>query len=221
MLTGATFPEFSTDQTTATTEAAGVTTLNFADIQARHGTPKLLPDGSRHFDAAFVVLSTTPVPDSVLSDVSTWAAVFGKRKTVTGWSSFEEHTGGRATLNTALSARRKVGTAPPAPRAAASCDLLAQTCSSPELACYARPGTACGLSGNLPLNAACSADFACARGLDCVANANTPTNLMCKPYCDPSPTSTSALACNTLCTGQFATYEYPKGTTIGAICIPD
>ena len=221
MLTGATFPEFSADGLTAVTEAAGLKTLAFADIQARHGTAKMLPADARHFDAAFVVLSSTPVPDSVLAEVGNWAAVFGNRKVVNGWSSFEQSTGNRATMSTALTGRRKVGTAPPAPRAATSCDLLAQTCSRPELACYLAGGRACALSGNLPLNAPCKAQFSCARGLNCVANSLTPDNLVCSPFCDPSPDSSAALACNTLCPGRFAIYQDAGGVQLGAICVPN
>jgi hypothetical protein len=219
MLTLAQFPELSTDQKTMITEASGVTTLSFADIQARHGTPKLLPDGSRQFSAAFVLVSATPAADSVLNDISTWAAVFGNRKTIDGWHSFETDTGGRATLSTALGARRKVGEALPGPRAPLTCDPLAQNCSRPELACYVRPPSVCALTGNLPLNAPCNSEFACAPGLDCVAATATPKDFVCKPYCDPVSTA-SASACNTLCPGKYETFQDAQGATLGALCFP-
>ncbi|HET7540037.1 MAG TPA: hypothetical protein VFK05_09195 [Polyangiaceae bacterium] len=219
MLTGATFPVFSADGLTATTEAAGVTTLNFADIQARHGTPPLLPESARHFDAAFVVLSATPVPDSVMSDVATWAATFGDRKS-SQLLSFKQLTGGRATMNTVLGARREVGTSMPPARAAASCDLVAQDCSRPELACYLQGTGVCGLSRNQPRNAPCSTPFDCARGLDCISNANSPNDFKCSPYCDSASGAASAVACSVLCPGKYAIYTH-QGSEIGAICVPD
>jgi hypothetical protein len=92
--------KIATATTTATVvEASGVSTLQFSSIVARHGTPKLLPSNARHFSGAFVVVSKAPASDSVMNDVASFAAAFGKRKVVSNWPSFVDATGGRATMS--------------------------------------------------------------------------------------------------------------------------
>lgn len=121
--------------TSVTVEASGVSTLQFSSIVVRHGTPKLLPSNQRGFSGAFVVVSAAPAADSVLNDVAGFAAGFGNRNAVAGWPSFEDATGGRATMNTELGARRAVGNAPPPPRKPPTCDIVKQDCERPELGC--------------------------------------------------------------------------------------
>jgi hypothetical protein len=201
-------------------EAAGVKTIAFSEIVARHGTAKLLPATARHFDTAFVVVSAAPAAEAVMTEIADFAAAFGKRKTIAGWPSFEEHTGGRATMNTALGPRRSIGSSPPAPRKALTCDTVKQDCSRAELGCYMSPPAVCALAGKVALGATCDAIFACAPGLDCVSGASNPKNFVCEPYCDPNDAA-SPSACTKLCPVNHLTFEDAGGKVVAGLCQPN
>jgi hypothetical protein len=204
---------------TLVVEASGITALPFANIVARHGQVEALEEASRHFSAAFVVVSATPAPDGVLSDVVTWAAAFGAREVVANWDSFERDTGGRATMDTLLGSRRPTSTPAPAPRERFACDVLAQDCGRPELACYLSPPSLCALSGGVGLDQPCDAVYACGPGLDCVASSADPTAYVCKPYCDLNDI-TSPRACQTLCANNYLTFLGTTNELLGALCLP-
>jgi hypothetical protein len=205
--------------TAVTIEASGVKTIAFSDIVARHGTPKLLAANARHFDTAFVVLSAAPAADAVMNEIADFAAAFGKRKVITGWQSFEEHTRGRATMSTALGPRRSVGSTLPPARKPLKCDPVAQDCPRSELGCYMEPPAVCALSGKVALDQPCDAVFACTPGTDCVASAANPTKFVCQPYCDPND-ATAVKACAKLCRSNQLTFKDTSGAIVGAICLP-
>lgn len=204
---------------TLVVEAAGLTSLKFSDITARHGAVTPLAAAARHFSAAFVVLTSKPASDPVMTEISRWAAIFGARETAAGLPSFAAHTLNRATLETRLGARRTSETPPPPPRAALTCDALSQDCPRAELGCYVHPPAFCALSGGIKLDQPCDATFACAPGLDCVAGASTPTTFVCKPYCDPI-TTTAANACQKLCPNNHYTFKGEAGESLGGLCTP-
>ncbi len=199
-------------------EAQGLVSLPLADIVARHGTVPELATTARTFSAAFVVISSTPAQDSVLDEIAEWAAAFGERGTSPIQSSFQTYTGGRARMQTAIGARRPVGAEVPPERERFECDLLAQDCGRPELACYAWPPNICVLHGGVTLDQPCAAIFACAPGLVCVAGQNAPDDYVCKPFCDSTVTS-GPDACNTLCPGAFVELMR-NGEPAGAFCVP-
>jgi len=151
--------------------------------------------------------------------VARWAAIFGARETAAGLPSFAAHTGNRATLTTLLGARRSSESALPAPRAPLTCNTLAQDCPRPELGCYLWPPAFCALSGGIEKDQPCSASFACAPGLDCVAGASAPASYVCKPYCDPS-NAAAAAACQTLCPNSYLTMKDTAGVVLGGLCTP-
>jgi hypothetical protein len=217
MLTAATLVDLT--MTSATIEASGTTTIQFADIEKRHGTPRMLPANARHFDSAFVVVSSAPAAASVMSDVASFAAAFGNTKSISGWPSFEGVTGGRATMTTALGARRRAATKPPPPRAALTCDVLRQDCTRAELGCYVEPPAVCALSGGVAEGKPCDAVFACAPGLDCVSGPSMPNSYVCEPYCDPNDAS-AASACMNRCPGSFLLFKDSGGGVLGGLCQP-
>jgi hypothetical protein len=212
-------PEAQGTGGTLVVEADGIDTLAFSEITARHGQKPLLPAADRAFRAAFVVISATPASDATMNDVAKFAAVFGNRQTVSGWESFETNAGGRATLSTLLGARRDTMTPAPAARELFECDVLAQDCARPELGCYLWPPSFCALTGGVAMDLPCDAAFACAPGLDCVASNANPTAFVCKPYCDPTNT-TSVDSCQLLCPGNFAEYRTTAGDVLGGLCFP-
>ncbi|HEV8244735.1 MAG TPA: hypothetical protein VGP93_03170, partial [Polyangiaceae bacterium] len=195
-----------------------ITTLPFADIVARHGNIQPLAEPDRHFSAAFVVVSAAPASDEVMADVATWAAVLGKRTSMPPWNSFEEDTGGLATLDTTLGQRRDQSDPAPPPRVRFECDPLAQDCGRPELGCYLSP-TLCALSAGAERGQPCDWRFECAPGLDCVSNTASPDAYFCEPYCDPNDGS-SAVACQTFCGGDWLLIQTTAGEVLGAICMP-
>jgi hypothetical protein len=218
MLTEAAFAEPPTADTVVV-EASGIKDIAFADIQQRHGVARLLPEAERHFTSAFVVVSKTPAADSVMTDVATYASVFGNRSHENGWQSFEEATGGLATMTTTLGSRRKVGDLPPAPRGPKTCNLLAQDCERPELACHLANHNYCALAGPAAKDTPCSSDAICGRGLGCIARASAPDNLECEPYCDPDAAS-GPTSCNSVCGGDFVHFVDSNNATTGGQCFP-
>jgi hypothetical protein len=218
LLTQATFGE-APNLERAVIEASGIKEISFADIQKRHGVARLLPEAERHFSAAFVVISKTPAPESVLADVVMFASVFGNRSHDNGWQSFEEATGGLATMTTTLGARRKQNDPVPAPRPAQTCDPLAQDCGRAELACHAGEQNYCTLAGNAGKDTPCSTNSICARGLDCISNDAAATSYVCEPYCDPN-NAAAANGCDALCPGNFFVFVDAADQPTGAQCLP-
>jgi hypothetical protein len=220
LLTEAAFAEAPTSETVVV-EASGIKDIAFADIQQRHGVARLLPETERHFTSAFVVVSATPAADSVMKDVATFAAVFGNQSDENGWQSFEEATGGLATMSTALGPRRKVGDPPPAARAPKTCSVLAQDCERPELACHMAKNNYCALAGPATKDMPCNSDTICARGFSCIASSAAPQDFKCEPYCDPD-TASGPSSCNAVCAGAaFVRLVDANGATTGAQCLPN
>ena len=202
---------------TIVVEASGIATVPFADIVARHGSVTPLPETERHFRAAFIVVSAEPAPDQVMADVARWAGVLGNRVAVAGWPSFEIDTGGRATLDTQLGRRRDRSEPAPPARERFACDVLAQDCGRPELACYFWPPAICVLSGGVQLGEPCSATFACAPGLACLGNVDA-GEYFCMPYCDPDDPASSK-SCAALCNADHVTIADETGAH-SAVCLP-
>lgn len=221
MLRDAAVDDASIDESSETmvVEASALDTLPFSDIVERHGDVQRLEPAERHFKAAFVVLSAAPASDAVLSDVAQWAAVLGNRSSQPPRTSFEEDTGGAATLDTELGPRRDVSDPPPAIRDRFECNPMGQDCGRPELACVLHPPAFCVLSGGVELDQPCDAAYACAPGLDCVSGSDAPDEYYCEPYCDPTTTS-SGTACETLCPGNYLTMRSAEDELLGGLCLP-
>lgn len=198
-------------------EASGVTTVTLAEIQARHGVPPLLSESERNFSAAFVVFSAEPAPDALLREVADWAAVWGNRRTISGWSSFESNTLGRARMNTALGPRRSQSDPAPPPRVRFECDVVAQDCGSPELGCHWPPAL-CARSRGIARGEACDGPFACAPGHECMAPTSDPGNFRCIAYCDPDSAGTPK-SCDTVCPGKEILLQGDDGTS-HSVCPP-
>lgn len=200
-------------------EASGIHTLPFSDIVARHGERPLLPEAERHFKAAFVIVSAKPAPDSVLSDVARWAAVFGNRMQYANWESFDADTGGLATMDTRLGPRRGAANPPPAPREPLSCDPLKQNCPRPELSCYVLSDSGyCALSQGIEEGEPCGSLLACAPGFDCVSSASAPDDYRCEPYCDVVDAA-SPESCAARCSGAHLTFA-SGGKPVVGVCLP-
>lgn len=217
-LTDAKFPEAGADDEHVVVEASGIRELPFTEIQQRHGVPRLLPENERHFNAAFVVISKTPAPASVMDDVASFAAAFGNRAPNSSWQSLETATLGRATMNTLLGARRKLANPPPPPRTQLTCDPLAQDCR-PELACY--PGGSsgmCALAGSLTVNEACTTPYDCQPGLACVSISGA-EGFRCSTICD-HVALTGPQGCTTLCPGGYAIFADEHGIPTRGQCRP-
>jgi hypothetical protein len=133
-------------------------------------------------------------------------------------TAFETLTGDRATLDTMLGPRRTEASVVPEPRELFECDVLAQDCPRPELACYDFTPSFCALSAGLAEGHSCDRLFACAAGLDCYAGPSDPDAYLCTPYCDPSDDG-SELACATLCPGRQLTFVDGDEQTVGAVCL--
>jgi hypothetical protein len=116
--------------------------------------------------------------------------------------SFEALTGGRATLDTRLGARRKLSEPAPAVRVSAACDMLEQDDCGSDRAChyYGRPLAVCGLVGSGTEGDSCQRSIDCARGFECVAGAS-PEAGVCQPFCEPEGTGPES--CQTVCTGNW------------------
>lgn len=203
---------------TVVVEATSLTTLPFADIVARHGSVERLPAAARHFTAAFVVVSAEPAPEAVMDDVANWAAVLGNRLEQPPLKSFEEDTGGEATLDTVLGSRRDASDPPPPDRERFECDPLAQNCNN-GLGCYFHRVLLCAASDGVELGEPCDAEFACAPGLDCVAGSAAPSDYSCEPYCDATDPE-SASACDTLCPDNYFSDTDVDGVVLSSVCLP-
>ena len=181
-------------------EANGVQVVAVSDIVARHGLVPPLAMGERGFRAAFVVLSATPVSDELLSELESWSAIFGNREANPTLKSFEFVSGGRATLDTLLGARRPVTEAPPTIRPPFKCDLIHDDCApaGAGLSCYLQgQGSFCALPGNATRGQPCT------QGPDCIAHNECQRGMasasaVCEPHCDPND-ATSPNACSKLC----------------------
>ena len=148
-----------------------------------------------------------------------FADMFGNRSHDNGWQSFEEATGGLATMTTTLGARRKQNDPVPAARPAQTCNPLAQDCGRPELACHVGTQNYCALAGSAGKDLPCSTDTACARGLGCIASSLTPMNYVCEPYCDANNMA-AANGCGTLCPDSFYTLVDAAQQPLSGQCLP-
>jgi hypothetical protein len=201
-----------------TVDAAGVREIQLADIVALHGPRIPLPEAERHYRMAVVVVSDTPASDEILAAASRWAESFGGYVSLPPWKSFEELTGGRATMDTRLGPRRRLDDPPDEvpDRPMGGCDVLLQDCDAGS-GCYDPDVPVCLPSGGAALAAPCVDDEDCAPGLGCDTVGATP---LCSPYCDPAD-DTAALACAALCPGAFAEFVALEGmsfVTVGAQC---
>ncbi len=202
---------------TVVVEATELRSVAFADIVAHHGEKALLPETDRAFKAAFVLLSATPAPDDLIAEVASWAAGFGNRAQDPAWPSFETVAGGKATMDTELGARRTTDDPAPSPRERFECDLLAQDCGRPELACHIGPPLYCRLAGSAGIDEPCSSHSECAAGLGCVARSSG-SEAYCEPYCD-SNLAGGDTSCQT-CPNSYRVVTNTDGETWGAICLP-
>ena len=100
----------------ALVEGSGIGAIAVSDIVARHGVRAPAADSDKHFTAAFVVVSDTPEPDAALDQVVAWQQSWGGGMAATGGDlSFEQATGGRATMTTPIGRRRTSSDPPPLP----------------------------------------------------------------------------------------------------------
>ncbi|HEX7478584.1 MAG TPA: hypothetical protein VF331_12305 [Polyangiales bacterium] len=211
---------YTSTSKTLVVEGAGVTSVAFTDIVARHGKITPLAANERAFRVAFVVVSKTPASDAMLTEVAQWAAVFGNRVQVNGWAAFETTASGRATMDTKLGPRRPQGEQVPAERGVFSCDVLRQDCPR-KLGCYQTTVPAlCALSRGATMDQPCTSTYSCAPGFDCTAGASNPSAFVCKPYCD-SKNDTASNACAKLCPGSFLTLNDASNNVVSAICTPN
>ena len=183
-------------------EASGVDTVETSAIIARQGSVPPLPASERAFTAAFVVISATPVADSVLDDVGERAKNHGGRpSSVTLNPSFSASTGGSATLDTRLGPRRPVGEAPPAVRVPHTCDLYAQDCGAGRACYFLREAAYCGtVRAAGKQDEPCTQLSDCAAGLGCAQN-QTSGRQACEPYCSPNGADPSS--CFTHCDSAY------------------
>jgi hypothetical protein len=197
-------------------DASGMRDVHVDDIVARHGEVKALAKDERAFRAAFVVISATPVLDSVLADVASWAAIFGKRKTDPVIKSFEELTGGRATLDTELGPRRDASQPPPEVRPQYNCNVLAQDCVPAGTGCYLNsPRSICATPLGILRNMPCKDSTDCAAGLECVTGKNGSS---CEPFCDPVDRA-SPISCDKVCL-NYIVLTTPEGKIEAGRCLP-
>lgn len=208
----------SRDADTYTLEADGIKTVSMADIVARHGEVELLPSDRRAFRLAMVVVSSAPADADVLAEVAHFNAIFGNRVRDAELPSFEALTGGRATLDTRLGARRSASEPPPEEVPWVDCDLVAQDCEGEGEGCFSLGEvSACALSGGAGAGEPCEGDdFDCAPGLDCRAD-KAGTSLYCSPYCDAKKPD-SPLYCPTLCP-DYVLFGTPNGEVLAGMCI--
>jgi hypothetical protein len=201
-------------------EADGISLITTSDIVARHGE---VPTGAdnRQLSAAFVVLTATPAPDSVLEEIATWAAAFGHREDNTDITSFQDLTGGRATLNTQLGPRRSASEPPPQVRPPWSCDLIEQDCGMGSVGCYLaglpEQNGFCALSGGRQAGEPCGNARDCAPGLTCEQSDST-GDPMCTPFCDHEDAQ-SPQACQTVCERTLFLTD-PDGNILSGQCLP-
>lgn len=106
VLQEASFVSYDMATDTIVLEADGVAEVSMADIQAVHGPRAMRSESERAFRGAFVVFSDAPVSDEVMDVVDRWSRVFGGVVDGGIVQSFEELTGGRATMDTRLGAGR-------------------------------------------------------------------------------------------------------------------
>jgi len=87
--------------------AHGVGQITIDDIVARHGTRAPASEAEKHFSSAFVLVTASPAPDAALDPIVEFAQLFGGTAPAnSGAMSFADHTGGLATMTTALGRRR-------------------------------------------------------------------------------------------------------------------
>lgn len=180
-------------------EATGVGQISVQSIVNTHGPRALALEAERHFTMAIVVLTAKPASDAFMKMASGWAESFGDHAPTAAWPSFKAMTGGRATMETRLGARRRPEdpAANPRPEPAGQCDVLTQNCQG-GLGCYDPDQPVCLPSKGGALGDPCSAATDCAPGLDCSGF----DVRLCAPYCDAN-NSASPKACDALCPEAF------------------
>jgi hypothetical protein len=213
----------SYDQATDTilVDADAMSVVNMAEIIAEHGEVDPLSASERQFSATFVLLTAAPAEDEVLTEIAEWAAIFGNRQDDARLRSFEEITGGLATLDTELGPRRDRADDPPRVRPPAICDLLQQDCEGEAVGCYVagltEQPTFCGLSGGAQAGEPCDGALDCAPGLTCVEGESS-TEPVCTPFCDHQDAQSST-ACETLCDRTLFLTD-PAGNILSGQCLP-
>jgi hypothetical protein len=198
-------------------EVSGMHEVSIADIIAVHGEKPLLPDDQREFRAAFILVSAKPANDTDMNWLAENARTFANEKPELLYT-FENLTGGRATITTHLRSRRRVSSVLPEPRAPFKCDPLGQDCENPLAACYVTARVMCALPGSAEDGEPCTASISCARGLDCIGPNDAPDQRVCRHFCDPREEA-SPEACATLCPGSAATFVDRDGAPLGTICV--
>lgn len=199
-------------------DASGVSEIAFADIVALHGERSLTPETERDFTAAFVVVSATPAPQSLLEAVKTWAEVLaGERRGEFEWLSFGDATTGLATLDTQLGPQGAVADFDQ-PAEEDHCDSVGQDCAT-GYACYGfvDAGALCCVAGKAAEGEPCDGGIDCQPGLACRGPASNPEATVCTPYC--AYESGVSGSCDTTCEVSF-TYWEPVPGQIYAICNP-
>jgi len=92
----------------------GVGEITKSDIVARHGTRAPAAEADKHFTGAFVLVTAEPASDAALDEIVDFQQIFGGEVPPNGGAmSFADHTGGLATMTTALGRRRTSSDPPP------------------------------------------------------------------------------------------------------------
>ena len=211
---GADFSAASYDATTKKTsiEGTGTSQILFADILKFHGEVPLKAANQHAYTSAFVVVSSSPANDTVLSRVSSWQEVFGNYIAGTGLNrSFAERTGNRASITSRLGQRRTPTDPIPAPPPPAACSVTLQDCGA-GLGCYGSATRKCAVAGTLAIGQACT------QNSDCIPGGGCPTQLkQCVNYCDPLD-ATAPKACATFCKAGTTQLVDSTGALSGAYC---
>ena len=93
----------------------GVGKVTIGDIITRHGARAPASEADKHFSGAFVLVTATSASDAALEQVVQFKQIFGGELPANGSAmSFADHTGGLATMTTALGRRRNSSDPPPA-----------------------------------------------------------------------------------------------------------
>jgi hypothetical protein len=205
---------------TALVEAAGIGQIAMSAIVARHGARAPATVAEKQFTAAFVLVSAAPASTTALESVVLWQEIFGKYVPASGdWLSFEEHTGGRATMVTRIGRRLAAGDPPPVPPLPDVCHPFTQNCGTPSLGCYGFEAPQCLPTGGRAKDALCTVETDCAPGSTCtVFDFNSP-DMKCEPYCDPNDAA-APKACSKLCPNNYVEDYGADLSIVGAICLP-
>jgi hypothetical protein len=199
-------------------EASGIGEIRMADVIARHGERAPATEDERAFTSAFVLVTAEPASEAAMARLQLWSDIFGNHapSPQPGWKSFEQTTGGRATLSCQLGPRRSaddpfVVPQPPAPR---SCDVLLQDCD-PGMGCYDPEEPRCLPSSGIAVGQPCEYSNDCVAGSVCSIGSGD----LCAPYCDLEDVA-SPKACEALCPGSYVTVvDDETFAEVGAYCL--